>query len=99
MRSVVFSVVCVFLIVGAAAAEVPQRDGLRGAPFDRVVEMDSVRVPQTIDRAVLQRERENLHAWLMAEQVVAGIETPISVELTAEELEDIEFGVYREHLK
>lgn len=99
MRRVVFGIVCLVLIAGVMAAEVPRQGEFRAAPFDRVIEMGPVTVPQTVDRAIVQRERENLHAWLMAEQVVAGIEDPVTVDLTAEELEDIEFGRETGHLR
>jgi hypothetical protein len=64
-----------------------------------VVEVGPLHVPQTVDRKAAKRELENFHAWLMAEQVVTGIESPVTVELTSEELEDIEFGAYADHLR
>jgi V8-like Glu-specific endopeptidase len=99
MRKVVLGVVCVFLAAGLSVAEEPVRGDLSGFLPEKVVEVGPLRVPQTVDREAARRELEDLHAWLMAEQVVAGIEDPVTIELTSEELEDIEFGQYADHLR
>ena len=99
MRNVALAVACLVLAAGLSVAAQPVERDLSTFLPEKVVEVGPLRMPGTVDREAVKRELENLHAWLMAEQVAAGIENPLTVELTAEELEDIEFGAYLDHLR
>jgi hypothetical protein len=92
MRSILNVTVCLVVIAGVAAA------GEHPAPArDRAVstwaQVGPMRVPSQGDPQMLKREIESVHAWLMAEQVVEGIERPLLVRLTPRELEQVESGV------
>ena len=57
-----------------------------------VVELESLRSPGDFDRAAFQAEQQRLLAWLVAEQVEAGLAVPVSIELTDREIREIELG-------
>ena len=57
------------------------------------VEVPSLRAPGFFDRAAHARQMQELHAWLVAEQVVAGLAEPISIRLSDAELLEVAQGV------
>lgn len=83
---------CILVFCATAAAEVPFSNERPELPPGTTTELRSVRRPDTIDREAEKREREDRYAWLMAEQVVRGIERPLVVELTPDELFELEQG-------
>jgi V8-like Glu-specific endopeptidase len=99
MKKVLLVASGVVLVAGLTVAAEPMARDLSDFLPEQVVEVGPLRIPQTVDREVATRQLQDLHAWLMAEQVAAGIEDPLTVELTSEELEDIEFGASTAHLR
>jgi len=92
MRKVVFGFVCVFLIAGVAYSEGPRPGDISKPLIGKSIELGPLRTAPTVDREALKAENEGLHAWLMAEQVVAGVERPLSVQLSAKDFAEIEFA-------
>ncbi|HSN53801.1 MAG TPA: serine protease, partial [Candidatus Sulfomarinibacteraceae bacterium] len=52
-----------------------------------------LRLPQTVDREAAKRALADTHAWLMVEQVEAGVERPLAVRVSTKELIELELGV------
>jgi hypothetical protein len=92
MKKVVFGVVCAVLAAGVAFADGPQLGDLSKPLVEQSIELGPLRTAPTVDRGTLKAENAKLHAWLMAEQVAAGIESPLEVRLSSRDLADIEFG-------
>jgi V8-like Glu-specific endopeptidase len=59
-------------------------------PFSRTGAVAGERAPGIFDPVEHNAHRRDLHAWLMAEQVAAGLETPITVIVTPDELAELE---------
>ena len=55
-------------------------------------EVGTLRTPQNQDPNEARRRAEEVHAWLMAEQVAKGLEDPLGVTLSDAELAEIEQG-------
>jgi hypothetical protein len=93
MRKVVPGIVCLIVMAGMVAAEeIPLLPTLDEAN-EGWVEVDSMSLPPAPDDEIAKRQFEGLYAWLMAEQVVEGVERPLTVHLTAHELAELELGV------
>ena len=92
MRTVALGVVCVVLVAGLAVAEGPQFGDISRFLPEKTIEVGPLRTPQTVDREVMRRELERVHTWLMAEQVVVGLERPLSVQLSPKDFAEIEFA-------
>ena len=52
----------------------------------------ALRTPNNLFRNQARIRAEQVHAWLMSEQVAKGLEDPLEVTLTAEELAEINTG-------
>jgi len=83
----------VVLVGGLSAAEEPRPGGISDFLPGKNVRLGTLRTPQTVDREAAKRELADLHAWLMAEQVAAGVERPLLVEMSTKELAEIGLGV------
>ena len=81
MRKFFCFVVFSLFICGAAAAGQPG-----------VIEMQSTRSDGEFDRAAFDAEQQRLLAWLVTEQVEAGLVSPASIKLTEQEIREIESG-------
>ena len=92
MRKLSMTIVCVVLVAGLSAAEMPRQGGISDFLPGDTVRLGTLRTPQTVDREAAKRELADLHAWLMAEQVAAGVERPLMVEMSTKELADLELG-------
>ncbi len=92
MRRVVFGVMCVVMIAGVAFSDGPRIGDISKPLVGQSIELGPLRPLPKVDREALKVENERLHAWLMAEQVVAGIERPLSVQLSAKDFSEIEFA-------
>ena len=93
MREVLVGVVCLLMVVGFAAAEAPRSQPDLERPPDGWVKVGPLRLPDTVDHAAAKRALSDRHAWLMVEQVEAGVERPLSIQVTTKELAEIELGV------
>jgi len=92
MRRVVFGLMCVVLVAGVAHSDGPRVGDISKPLVGQSIEVGPLRTVPKVDREALKVENERLHAWLMAEQVVAGIERPLSVQLSAKDFAEIEFA-------
>ena len=77
-------------IVGAESPGAVERGDF---PAGTSTQLSSMRVPDTVDPGASKREAESRYAWLMAEQVLAGVERPYVIELTEGEFAEVELGV------
>lgn len=93
MRKIALGFVCIVLVAGLSAAEAPGQGGIAEFLPGNTVEVGALRTPQTVDLQAAKQELESLHARLMAEQVVTGIERPLTVNLSTKEMAEIELGV------
>ncbi len=93
MRNLLSTVVCAVLVVGVAAAESPRSGGISDFLPQDTVRVGTLRTPPAVDREAAKRELAELHARLMAEQVTAGVDRPLMVEMSAKELAEIGLGV------
>lgn len=93
MNKVTMVCVCVVLFAGLTGAEGPRVNDISEFLPGSNVEVGTLRTVQNVDREAAKRELADLHAWLMAEQVVAGVERPLAVQLSTKELAEIELGV------
>ena len=93
MRKVTLGCVCVVLVAGLSGAEGPRVSDISEFLPGSVVEVGTLRTVQRVDREAVKRELAELHAWLMAEQVVAGVERPLAVQISTKQLAEIELGV------
>jgi len=93
MRKVTLGCVCVVLVAGLSGAEGSRVSDISEFLPDSIVEVGTLQTVQTVDRDAAQRELADLHAWLMAEQVAAGVERPLAVQLSTKALAEIELGV------
>jgi hypothetical protein len=85
MKRLVFIVLAISVIMLPATAATASVDGVREAP--------TLRSDAALDREALETQRAQTHAWLMAERVDAGLERPLRIQLSSEELRDIEKGM------
>ena len=93
MRKVVSGLVFVVVIAGLSAVEGAGAAGISQYLPGETVEVGPLRTPQPVDREAAKRELADLHAWLMAEQVVAGIERPLTIGISTKELMEMELGI------
>jgi V8-like Glu-specific endopeptidase len=76
------------MVAGLAAAVPPDETG----PVARGAETRAMKAPGFYDRVADAQQKQQVHAWLMAEQVVAGIQDPVQIRLDEKELKQIELG-------
>jgi len=93
MRKVTLGCVCVVLVAGLSGAEGPRVSDISEFLPGSIVEVGTLRTVQSVDREAAKRELAELHSWLMAEQVVVGVERPLAVQISTKELAEIELGV------
>lgn len=93
MNKVPLVCVCVVLVAGLSGAEGPRVSDISEYLPGPIVEVGTLRTVQSVDREAAKRELAELHSWLMAEQVVAGVERPLAVQISTKELAEIELGV------
>lgn len=83
---------CTLVFCATSAAESPRSIEPPDLPPGTATELRSMRLHDTDDRDAVKRERGGRYRWLMAEQVTAGVERPLLIELTSSELFDLERG-------
>jgi len=81
MKKSFFLFAVALLISGAAFASQPG-----------VHQMQGLEPAVSFDRAAFDAEQQRLHAWLVTEQVEAGLVSPATIKLTEEEILEIESG-------
>jgi hypothetical protein len=81
------------LVAGVAAAESPRTGGISDFLPGGTMRLGTLRTQQTVDPEAVKRELADLHARLMTEQVAAGVERPLTIEISTKELADLELGV------
>ncbi|HSN53526.1 MAG TPA: hypothetical protein VLT32_02595, partial [Candidatus Sulfomarinibacteraceae bacterium] len=90
MRNVVLGFVCLVMVAASAVAEVPS--AAADKPLQEWAKAPPLRLPQTVDREAAKRALADTHAWLMVEQVEAGVERPLEVRVSDKELAEMELG-------
>jgi hypothetical protein len=103
MRKISCVMLVSVMLCAVAGAGVPRRvspvrqtpgepTGESTGPSSEHDEVGTLRTPQNGDRNEARRRAEEVHAWLMAEQVAQGLDDPLSVTLSDAELAEIESG-------
>ncbi len=88
MRRVTSLIIGVLLVAGVLPAAAPSTPTLAPA-----MEAPMHRAPGVFDRAAEHRRIQELHAWLMSEQVVGALEEPLTIRLSDQELLTVESGM------
>jgi hypothetical protein len=92
MRKPLCAVVSFMVAAAAAASEPPSAPSKADLLQPEWTEVGALRIPEAGDRETAKLERAAIHAWLLDEQVAAGVERPLVVHLTPEEIQDLELG-------
>ena len=94
MKKISCVMVVSVMVCAMASAGVPRRASPnRMIPAPGHKQVGTLHTPQNADRDEARRHAEEVHAWLISEQVARGLKDPLNLTLSEEEIAEIELGV------